>query len=113
MKLKKVVVDELPESCRECVFRGFGFSYHKCMILNLELYDGRWTEERPSWCPLVLEEMCKWESIGRIYDWDDGWVTTYELTQHPSVLFDIKDKDYKYIYCPNCGKEIKYVEEIK
>jgi hypothetical protein len=55
MKVLKVIVDELPDSCQECKFlddmTGVG---HWCMV------DGDYREPpdtavRPDWCPLMVE----------------------------------------------------------
>jgi hypothetical protein len=58
MKIIKVVVDELPESCDDCPFP-FGGSERpgwQCSIMEMTNDKGHWDIDdhtRPDWCPLV------------------------------------------------------------
>lgn len=66
MNVKRIVVDELPESCRKCFF----LAIHKEMDcadywcdLKIKVLDAKFVtgdyKERPSWCPLEVEEVCE------------------------------------------------------
>lgn len=116
MNVLKIVVDELPENCNDCSY----YNIHYCgrarrtycyalPSLEEEIQD---EYVRPDWCPLVVDvpEVCEWVQISRRYSWFVGWETTYELTQHPSMLVDQKDINYMFVHCPYCGKRIKYVK---
>ena len=54
MKILRVIVDELPKSCRDCQFeRGggcAGFGMYPMTIILIEQ-----NETKPSWCPLAVE----------------------------------------------------------
>ena len=53
MKVIKVIVDELPESCKECIYpnwNSLGDRY--CQVALRLIYDDK---KRPDWCPLRLE----------------------------------------------------------
>ena len=87
MNVKRIIVDELPESCRFCPISDLSpknYGNH-CTIMDCRFNDDRGLT--PDWCPLEVEEECEW-----------GTHTFDELA----------DGDWKY--CPNCGKKIKYVE---
>jgi len=58
MNVIKIVVDEVPESCRDCCFSRFRairidipFLWW-CVAVNDNYIQGK---ERPIWCPLVIE----------------------------------------------------------
>ena len=68
MKVKAVIVDEVPESCVRCLFGNE--EYCRCDITR----EDNWTNDgidykgvemitllkfRPEWCPLVTERDCK------------------------------------------------------
>ena len=51
MKIIKVIVDEVPESCFECVFEAI----EMCSLMYEELDSTRY-DHRPNWCPLIKKE---------------------------------------------------------
>ena len=58
MKVIKVIVDELPEICEECLFIEFGWDERGCgLYIPHKLIDvAVYMETRPDWCPLELKE---------------------------------------------------------
>ena len=114
MDIKRIVVDELPSQCLRCKY--FRIAYTTlpdmdfCNVMN-KYMDSEDIYTRPSWCPLQVEEECRWEKFGRVYEGDYGWKTTYDLLDHPSLIADIYDRDVDFKYCQYCGKRIRYVEE--
>jgi predicted RNA-binding Zn-ribbon protein involved in translation (DUF1610 family) len=89
MNVKRIVVDELPESCWECGISQVGIQGKwYCPILNASYL----SNVRPDACPLVVEEVCEW--VHKFYD-------TYKSDCKESIV-----SQSSYIYCPNCGKRI-------
>lgn len=109
MNVKRIIVDEMPEDgCCECRFSKvytsrFGNDKVRCVVTNKSVSDfafGYTKQPRPSWCPLVVEEVCEWEIlIRRGYDY---------RTSCKKVKFNIDKDEYKY--CPSCGRRIVYKE---
>lgn len=109
MEIKKIVVDKLPEKgCYVCRFNStlnycspeepMEF-YLICTIKSSQIMTNE-KYYRPSWCPLVVEEVCEW--VHKFYD-------TYKSDCKESIV-----SESSYIYCPNCGKRIMYVgNEVK
>lgn len=62
MKVVKVIVDELPESCYVCDGADFAEYSNMCWYVNEMLESTRYWQ-RPDWCPLItLERLMKlWE----------------------------------------------------
>ena len=65
MKIIKVIIDELPESCEECEYfkRQYVFSGNDllfCMLIAKQ-YSHNVSEERSPWCPLITyDEAFDW-----------------------------------------------------
>ena len=106
MNVIKIVVDEIPEyGCDDCtikrpsVSRG-GYDIIICSASCKDVTEHTENATRPSWCPLVVEDVCEWV----LHDFDGRKMYNspencgYHAT-HP-----------EFIFCPNCGKPIKYVE---
>lgn len=60
MKVIKVIVDELPNSCNLCPFSLQDDGYHFCCARSLledehELTMKNIIQERPDWCPIMTE----------------------------------------------------------
>jgi len=60
MKIKRVIVDELPEGevCSHCTFwRRFGLGKNDhCALMGLSINLSNLEDARPNWCPLEVEE---------------------------------------------------------
>ena len=59
MKVIKVLVDEMPESCKECIYpnwNSLGDRY--CQAALRIIYDDK---KRPDWCPLVVGDRLLFE----------------------------------------------------
>ena len=102
MNVIKIVVDELPERCLECLFsQGIIPDNIYCTITEDKVDE---PNTRPLWCPLVVEDECVWVL--------DYHVDTEMWNVAPDCCvgeFFRNKPNYKT--CPNCGKRIKYVEE--
>lgn len=56
MNVKRIVVDELPNSCSKCnLYLGVD-AFNSCMVVRKPPYKPY--ETRASWCPLEVEEVC-------------------------------------------------------
>jgi hypothetical protein len=100
MNVKKIIVDELPSTCRMCKFQSVrpvknGLRMY-CSLKDKMVHNLR---VRPDWCPLVIDECCEWKYLG-VHMWQT-------CEQHARHMYP----DKRYVYCPSCGKRIKYVEE--
>ena len=54
MKVIKVLVDEMPENCKECIYpnwNSLGDRY--CQAALRIIYDDK---KRPDWCPLIKDD---------------------------------------------------------
>ena len=65
MKVKRIIVDELPERCDDCpmlMWKHKSVNENKvCAVTQkLVLYDDKMKKGRPDWCPLEVEEVCEW-----------------------------------------------------
>jgi hypothetical protein len=114
MKVKRIVVDELPKNCASCFYCGTDYSERPvCFALEKEKDIGyvvlgdRYPETRPSWCPLQVEEECVWVREKT----DRGYAAFYIPKDHEQHIDCYTQDAGTYDYCPTCGKTIKYVEE--
>ncbi|MDD5294084.1 MAG: hypothetical protein PHW40_07260 [Candidatus Izemoplasmatales bacterium] len=112
MNVKRIVVDEVPEDgCSECCFSKvftskFGNDKVRCVATNKSVSDfafGYTKQPRPEWCPLEVEEVCEFKAeppneFGYVHS-KTGCGYTYT------------DVCHEFIFCPNCGKRIKYESE--
>ena len=119
MEIEKIVLkagSELPENCNVCEqhwylplpFKHY-VSCHTCSFLSRELPENC-TIERPSWCPLQVEEECIW--VGEYGGYDEHGDTIFfsKKTSCSDVHIQkviVPDNTY----CSNCGRRIKYKEE--
>ena len=65
MKVIKVIVDKVPESCKECIYpnwNSLGDRY--CQAALRIIYDDK---KRPDWCPLVVNNGATIEEIAEHY----------------------------------------------
>jgi len=107
MEVKLIVMDELSDIYRDCEFmviRTYSGVYwcsrKKQSILNL--YSS--ILSRPSWCPIVVEDECVWN----ICHSDKGQAFIGCLN---NTIIGFGYIGVGFIYCPNCGKRIRYEEE--
>ena len=121
MNVKRIIVDELPESCNDCDFLSSKFinNYSVCNLRN-ERIPEIFIENPgiPDLCPLELEEVCEWhlpkEPVGiqvgfetHYFDMDGTFIASCNQRRYKIGSKSLK---FKYQFCPNCGKRIKYVE---
>ena len=107
MNVKRIVVDELPSTCRMCKFQSVrpvknGLRMY-CSLKDKMVHNLR---VRPDWCPLQLEEVCEW-TVGKA-----NFGEMVIIVGHPACGWkDISDMFLsQYTFCPSCGKRINYVE---
>ena len=110
METKRIIVDELPESCRQCQFiviLGYAGAYW-CSA-NKQTISKEYLNQlpRPAWCPLEVEEICVWKKKDKATDDDyDIWVSPH----FPHVYRSNLDF-FPATFCRDCGKRIRYEEE--
>jgi len=107
MNVLKIVVDKLPE---KCVYCDIPFLLCKAMtdnesVSNQILLD---MATRPTWCPLVVEvqEVCEWKHNKHEGD-NDFQIPQYDNKHGVSWWDSVK---HQFVFCPHCGKPIKYIE---
>ena len=108
MEVKRIVVDELPECCRKCDLMLYSMSQEKyyCYVNKKIIYPTL----RPSWCPLQVEDECVW--TGEYSGWDENGDTIFFAKKTGCSDSHVQKVTVpNNVYCPNCGKRIKYVEE--
>jgi hypothetical protein len=71
MKIIKVIVDELPESCNICPFSMPGYDNYFCLVRSALDENNYITMEnmvhtRPDWCPLLEEKDLTKYALGRV-----------------------------------------------
>ena len=101
MNVIKIVVDELPESCGKCTL---SIETERTSMLACPFLESMWYSwEKPKECPLVVEddEVCVW--VLRNFDGRKMYNSPENCGYHATQP--------EFIYCPSCGKRIKYVEE--
>lgn len=117
MNVKRIIVDEVPEDgCCECCFSKvftskFGNDKVRCVATNKSVSDfafGYTKQPRPNWCPLVVDECCEWVKIKRNYPDSNEPYLVYQTGCE--YEFDDWKVMVDWVFCPNCGKRIKYVE---
>ena len=104
MNVKRIVVDELPESCGKCNFSIETTSHWSCFVLGKKLftpYSGILGE-----CPLEVEEVCEWVREKT----DRGYAAFYIPKDHDQHDDCYTQDAGTFEFCPSCGKSIKYVE---
>jgi len=100
MEIKKIVVDELPESCKDCLFSNKdSFGYIWCKPVQNRV--SKTLIGLPSWCPLQVEDECVW--ILSNFDGRKMYNSPESSGYHTAYL--------EFIFCPVCGKRIRYEEE--
>ena len=112
MNVIKIVVDEIPEyGCDDCtikrpsVSRG-GYDIIICSASCKDVTEHTENATRPSWCPLVVEDVCEWhETEVNEHGWR-FWMTGCKIKYDSSVQITKGE----FNFCPSCGKRIKYVE---
>ena len=100
MEIKRIIVDELPESCYNCRFpEAFHYATEwKCTITGK--YMGDCDKRRHKDCPLDVEKECVWV-LNVDYTTSCGeWIDSDIQNMH----------DCTFGFCPNCGKRIRYKE---
>lgn len=109
MNVIKIVLkagEKLSSVCKNCCFvvpsamfddAGFCKPCNMCFIDDI-------TKDRPLWCPLVVEEVCEWTKYDYVY---------YENphSNNPKIRSRWCQPD-EFVFCPSCGKRIKYVESV-
>ena len=111
MNVLRIVVNELPESCRACKLHTVipaNFNVQLACFITGTI--NRTPNTRPTWCPLVVEvpEVCEWkkhELIAPLYS-DETSFSFYEACVDDYNTNIVED----WKFCPSCGKPIKYIE---
>ena len=121
MDIKRIVVDELPECCSSCQFhivldyvgRDWCTAAKKTILEKIT-----YKLISPSWCPLQVEEECRWkvETEGSIYDSITDRDEDYRCLNCNYIVStadfeDVLGGKHHVKFCPNCGKRIRYEEE--
>ena len=73
MKIIKVIVDELPESCFHC--RGAyddPVNGYMCNVMIKVLYPKDDFDKRPDWCPLVTQEQVLRDFASPFANWEES-----------------------------------------
>ena len=111
MNVIKIVVDELPEMCEHCSYGATNKQGDNICVSDhnnirpIDYFD----DNRPDWCPLQLEEVCEWSGEYGGYD-KHGDMLFFARKTGCSDSHIQKVEVPNNIFCPNCGKRIKYVE---
>ena len=64
MKVKRVIVDEMPKSCMVCAYENHSSPFYTNPVCGILFKGIESIKERPSWCPLEVET--------------DGWIAVEE-----------------------------------
>lgn len=133
MNVLKIVVDKIPDTgCKGCFYHWnlpmpfkHYVSSHTCTVLSKSI-DEDDIKNRPSWCPLVVEETCEWKEVTEWTSKIDSegfwhiatkcdWVypEDYDVNISELILDNVSQfvKQMRFTFCPNCGKRIEYKEE--
>jgi len=109
MKVKLIIVDELPENCLSCdISQKHGLDFY-CPLINKVLYDA--LGYLPENCPLVVEDVCKWKLTDCGISEDEPYAPHIWLGEYKCEDGWYQGEKPYYKFCPLCGKRIKYVEE--
>ena len=101
MNVIKIVVDE-KDSCDKCLFMNAQWTYY-CILAKKNI---AMPHINPSWCPLVVDDVCEWhETEVNEHGWR-FWMTGCKIKYDSSVQITKGE----FNFCPSCGKRIKYVE---
>jgi hypothetical protein len=112
MEVKRIVVDELPESCNKCQFCHVLDYVGKrlCFLVQKEVPEKEYNKKRLDICSLQVEDEC-------VYTGEYGGYDEYGDAVFFSKKTTCSDKHVQKIsvpnntFCPNCGRPIKYKEE--
>jgi hypothetical protein len=79
MKVRKVIVDELPESCNGCPFSLQGNGEYFCCTRNVlleqsELSIENMIHKRPDWCPLITSHEEYRQQAQATLDWVNAYI---------------------------------------
>ena len=105
MNVIKIVVDETKGCCSECELSFYSKEKQLfiCFATKNQIHD---SQDVPSWCPLVVEDVCEWhETEVNEHGWR-FWMTGCKIKYDSSVQITKGE----FNFCPSCGKRIKYVE---
>jgi len=98
MNVIKIVVDEMPENCGKCTLSE---ETERSSMLACPFLQSMWYSwEKPKECPLVVEDVC--ELVLNDFDGRKMYNSPENCGYHATHP--------EFIFCPNCGKPIKYVE---
>lgn len=112
MKVKQIIVDKLQENCKECIFHyKDSFSHMWCKPLQYKISGLSPNGGVPSWCPLVVEDVCEWKLTycGKSEEACDYGEDLY-LGEYKCTDGWYQGHKPDYTFCPNCGKRIVYKE---
>jgi len=116
MNVIKIVVDKVPKTCHDCHLQhqeSYGDAnskqdeFYVCEVME-QIIDDRLF--KPDWCPLVVEdgEVCEWKGVR--YK-PPGLPVYYAYYPPHDVSYRVSTyRGEEYLFCPDCGKRIKYVE---
>ena len=112
MNVIKIVVDELPEMCEHCSYGATNKQGDNICVSDhnnirpIDYFD----DNRPDWCPLVVEECCEWKREKESYGEKPSpfWVSPHSKYFYTALRVDNKPP----IFCRECGKRIKYVASV-
>lgn len=117
MNIKRIIVDELPESCffGNCIFPNYVETqisdWWECTITGNRIEGVKIKRERPSWCPLEPEQdqVCEWKGKpDEHFEYKSPHEPLHYLTDFPNAVnggvYDTKISTYYHV----CGKRIKY-----
>ena len=123
MEVSKIVVDKIPEKgCYVCRFNSTlsycspddPMEFHYICTIKGEQIMKKEKYYRPEWCPLVVENECVWKVIRKYTN--QSWNDVVELLGVVGCRGFLPPSEFsmeEYIFCPNCGRRIKYESEVK
>jgi len=103
--IKIVVGGDLPIRCAVCKI-----PFSLCTNITVNRTALLEMDTRPSWCPLVVEdvEVCEWKHepmFSEVFFRNPHYHERKDFSVIPTII----QRNY-YEFCPHCGKRIKYVE---
>jgi len=107
MSITKIVIDDkLPTSCYICQLSCDKYDIGRLRCIPMNKAVDNYIETCPSWCPLVVEDVCEWKLI-KSDDEDYRWRVFKNCKPDGKMLANgLSDR-----FCPICGKRIEYKEE--